>query len=231
MDDGGKGPQRRLSRVAQFAQNTRAESDFLASVDELAKENAEPEPPASLGMRVRRFREQKELTLEDVSKRTGLSVAELGQIEDDLANPALGVLIKLGKALDMRFGRLIAGGEIVPYTVVRVPQREDISRFPASRQTSYGYSYESLASGKKDRVMEPVMVTLVPACKDVEPSTHSGQEFVYVLDGRMEAVVGDDIVLLEPGDSIYYDSGQPHLLRPADDQPVKILAVLSGNKP
>ena len=217
-----------MGRMDQFAQATPEESDYLAGVDKLAAERAEPSLPSSLGMRVQYFREQKGLSLEDVAQRCGLSLKELERIEDDLANPPLGVLIKLGKALDMRFGRLIANGENLPYTIVRVAERQDISRYPSSRQTSYGYSYQSLAPRKKDRSMEPVMVTLVPTDEAVEPSTHEGQEFVFVLDGRMEAVLGDTVEVLEAGDSIYYDSSQPHLLRPAGDEPVRILAVLTG---
>jgi len=89
----------------------------------------------------------------------------------------------------------------------------------------YGYSYESLAPDKADRLMEPFIVTLVPT--DIEEfSTHTGQEFLYVLEGEAKVQVGEHADLLKPGDAAYYDSSQPHFVRCAGTTPAKVLAVL-----
>jgi quercetin dioxygenase-like cupin family protein len=82
-----------------------------------------------------------------------------------------------------------------------------------------------LAPGKKDRMMEPFIVTLHPAVSD-EPSTHDGQEFIYVLEGEMEVMVEGAREVLKPGDSVYYDSTSTHLVKAHGDKPAKILAVL-----
>jgi mannose-6-phosphate isomerase-like protein (cupin superfamily) len=136
------------------------------------------------------------------------------------------MLIKLGKALGMKLGTLIAGGEDRPYTVVRVADRQSMSRYASQKGTAYGYSYESLAPQKKNRSMEPFLVTLQKAVAGVAPSSHDGEEFIFVLEGHMEAIVGDAREVLSPGDSIYYDSTVPHLLEPYGDGPTRILAVL-----
>ena len=68
-------------------------------------------------------------------------------------------------------------------------------------------------------------MTLHPASSD-EPSSHDGQEFIYVLDGEMEVIVDDNHDILKPGDSIYYDSSTTHLVRAHGDKPAQILAVL-----
>jgi quercetin dioxygenase-like cupin family protein len=94
----------------------------------------------------------------------------------------------------------------------------------------YGYFYESLAPEKADRLMEPFIVTLVPTDKE-EFSTHAGQEFLYVLEGEMKVQVGDRVEFLKPGDAVYYDSNQPHLVKCVGANVTKILAVLyTGSK-
>jgi quercetin dioxygenase-like cupin family protein len=94
----------------------------------------------------------------------------------------------------------------------------------------YGYSYESLAPDKANRLMEPFIITLVPT-ETEEFSTHAGQEFLYVLEGEAKVQVGEHADFLNPGDAVYYDSNQPHLVRCAGTAPAKILAVLYTGSP
>ncbi len=214
-----------------------AYKDFLEDISQFSSEKAEetlagPEEAeeigevASVGQRVHRVREEKGLTVEDVAQRTGLSSEYLGQIETDQLSPPLGALIKIAKALDMKFGRFISTGEVKPFTVVRKDERRVISRFTSAKGDQYGYTYESLAPDKKDRHMEPFMVTLVPSKARKELSTHAGQEFIYILEGAMEVILEDHTDVLYPGDSIYYDSSIPHLVRCHGDKETVILAVL-----
>ncbi len=214
-----------------------AYKDFLEDITQFSSERAEQVPgapreaeavgePTSVGQRVRRVREEKGLTAKDVAQRTGLSSKFLAQIETDEISAPLGVLIRLAKALDMKLGRFISSGEVKPFTVVRKDQRRVVSRYTSAQGDQYGYTYESLAPDKKDRHMEPFMVTLVPSKARKELSTHTGQEFIYVLEGAMEVILKDHADVLYPGDSIYYDSTIPHLVRCHGDQETLILAVL-----
>ncbi len=182
--------------------------------------------PTSIGQRVRWVREEKGMTTEDVGQRTGLSPKYLDQIEADELSPPLGVLIKIAKALDMKLGRFISAGEVKPFTVVRKHERRIVSRYTSAQGDQYGYTYESLAPDKKDRHMEPFMVTLMPSKARKELSAHEGQEFIYILEGAMEVTLEDFTDVLHPGDSIYYDSTIPHLVRCHGDKETVILAVL-----
>ncbi|MBI5521694.1 MAG: cupin domain-containing protein [Desulfarculus sp.] len=217
-----------LMHSMQDYRESSRQDDYLRGVAKVAAlagpSQADLDTP--VGKRVRALREEKGLSLADLAQRTGLSETALGEIEDEAASPPLGTLIKLGKALGMKLGTLIASGEDRPYTVVRAAERPAMSRFASQKGTAYGYSYEALAPQKKNRSMEPFLVTLNKADDQVEPSSHDGEEFIFVLDGRMEALVGDAREFLEPGDSIYYDSTEPHLLRPVGDEPARILAVI-----
>lgn len=211
--------------------------DFLKDISQFSSERAEQPPaapeeaegvgePTSVGRRVRRVREEKGLTVEDVSQRTGLSSEYLAQIETDEISPPLGALIRIAKALHMKLGRFISTGEVKPFTVVRKDQRRVVSRYTSAQGDQYGYTYESLAPDKKDRHMEPFMVTLEPSKAKKELSTHAGQEFLYVLEGDMEVILEGYTDVLYPGDSIYYDSTLPHLVRCRGDKETVILAVL-----
>ncbi|MBN1841968.1 MAG: helix-turn-helix transcriptional regulator [Deltaproteobacteria bacterium] len=201
-------------------------SETTEEVKPLEKGTKEEDQPASVGQRVRMVRNEKGMTTEDVGQRTGLSTKYLERIEADELSPPLGVLIKIGKALDMKLGRFISTGEVKPFTVVRKDERQIISRYTSAQGDQYGYTYESLAPDKKDRHMEPFMVTLVPSKAKKELSEHEGQEFIYVLQGAMEVILEDYTDVLNPGDSIYYDSTIPHLVRCHGDKETVILAVL-----
>lgn len=179
----------------------------------------------SLGERIRSVRELRGLTLKDLSSRTGISLSTLKQVEANKLIPPLGELIKLGKALEMKMGYFISPGVEKTITIVRADNRKPVSRFGAKKSARYGYFYESLAPEKANRFMEPFLITMVPS-EIKELSTHDGQEFIFVLEGEMQAQVGNQIEILHPGDAIYYDSQVPHLVKCAGQKTTKILAVL-----
>lgn len=200
--------------------------DFLtdsAAVSE-AKEQAEKESLVSHGQRVRESRSKQGLTVEELAERTGIDPEMLAQMEAGEVMLPLGQLIKLSKALSLKMSEVISEGA-EPYTIVRADQGKAFLRFGRAKEASHGYEYLSLAPTKKDKAMEPFLVTLQPAASD-EPSSHDGQEFIYVLEGQMEVRIEDVREILGPGDSVYYDSTSTHMVRAHGDKPAKILAVL-----
>jgi len=200
--------------------------DFLDDVSAYARQAAEPRRDERVGERIRMIREQKGLSIDDVSSRTGFSPELLKDIEEELISPPLGVLVKLSKALDMKMGHLLTGGTSLPFSILRKEDRRPVSRYASKKGKRYGYAYESLAPDKKDRRMEPFLVTLEPSDVEEERSTHDGEEFIFVLDGEMEVRLGDETHVLRPGDCIYYDSTVPHLVKSHQGQLTRILAVL-----
>lgn len=200
--------------------------DFLTdpAAVALAREKVEDEKAVPHGQKLRATREKRGFSLEELAEKTGIDREALAQLEAGKELLPLGQLIKLSKALSLRMADVISPGE-EPFTIVRSDQRRSFARFGQARQASHGYEYESLAAGKKDRLMEPFIVTLHPAAAG-EPSAHDGQEFIYVLEGEMEVVVNDTRDVLKPGDAIYYDSTSMHLVKAHGDKPARILAVL-----
>ncbi len=189
-----------------------------------AQEKIADEQATTHGQKLRSIREQRGFSLAELSEKTGIPAETLAQLEAGQAYLPLGQLIKLSKALSLKMSDVISTGD-EPFTIVRASERQSFDRFGKAKRASHGYEYESLAPRKKDKVMEPFIVTLNPASSD-EPSSHDGQEFIYVLEGEMEVIVGDKRDLLKPGDAVYYDSTTTHLVRAHGDKPTKILAVL-----
>jgi transcriptional regulator with XRE-family HTH domain len=215
-----------LNDVSQFADGD-AEKAFLESI---GGRPTGDDTVIDVGERVKNVRLTRGLTLEDVARRTDIDVGSLSGIEEGTLAPPLGMIIRLAKALDMRMGYFISGEEKMPYTIVRSKDRKVVSRYDSKKGKYYGYEFESLAPYKKDRHMEPFLVTLEPAATEHERSTHDGQEFIHVLKGRMEVRLGDEIHVLDPGDSIYYDSTVPHLVKCHGQEQTRILAVLYAEK-
>ena len=89
------------------------------------------------------------------------------------------------------------------------------------------YDYKHLAATFSRKKAEPFMVTVEPKEED-EPALHShdGQEFNYMVSGRMKFQVGDVAYELNEGDCVYFDSSTPHAMKAAGDKPAKFIAVV-----
>ncbi len=214
-----------LQSISEFSEKQEGR-DFLDSLSEYSSLSETPGKAVPVGERIKALREERGLSIEDLASRTGFDTAMLEQVENDMISPPLGIMVRLAKALDMKLGTLISSGD-KQYSIIRKQDRKPISRYASKKGVKYGYAYESLAPEKKDRTMEPFLVTLEPADEEPKPSTHDGEEFIFVLDGEMEVRIGDETHVLHPGDCIYYDSTLPHLVKTKGDTITRILAVLT----
>ncbi|MCJ8502324.1 helix-turn-helix domain-containing protein [Desulfatitalea alkaliphila] len=179
-----------------------------------------------IGDRIKRLREEKGLSIIELSQLTGFAPETLQAIEDNAISPQLGTIIKLSKALDSALQRLLSSdgeGEKL-YTVTRRSERKASSRSASLRTRRPGYSYMSLAPEVKGRHMEALLVQL-EADDDDERSVHGGEEFIFVLEGTVALNIGEERFVLEPGDSAYYLSTTPHVLTARGGR-AKILAVI-----
>ncbi len=178
----------------------------------------------AIGERIKTIREEKGLSLEDLSKMTGFAVELLSNIEAGKEQPQLGTIIKLSKALDSAFSRLVSGVGDKLYSITRKDERKIVSRSTSQKGKKQVYTYKSLAPEVKGRHMEALIVQLEEN-PDQEMSVHAGDEFIYVLDGTAVLKIGRDRYDLESGDSAYYLSTTPHLIASKSGK-TTILAVL-----
>ncbi len=184
------------------------------------------DPIESVGERIRVLREEKGLSLEEVSRLTGFEIAFLEDLENNKVQPQLGTSIKLSRALDSAFGRIVSGVGNKLYSITRKSEEIPVSRSTSKKGQKEIYSYMSLAPDVKGRNMEALIVKLKEN-PDEEISIHEGEEFIYVLEGTVSLKIGADAFELEPGDSVYYLSTTPHLIA-AKSGEATIIAVLYG---
>ncbi|MFC1885647.1 helix-turn-helix domain-containing protein [Thermodesulfobacteriota bacterium] len=179
-----------------------------------------------IGEQVKTLRKEKGLSLDALSKLTGFSIDFLAGIEKNEIQPQLGAVIKLSKALDSAFTRLVSGTGDKLYAVTRKSDQKIVHRSTSQQGKRDIYTYQSLAPEVKGRHMEAFVVHLKEN-PEKEKSVHEGEEFIYVLDGVAVLIIGDDEFELEPGDSVYYLSTTPHLIASKKGN-TTILAVIYG---
>lgn len=183
-----------------------------------------------IGDRIRKLRLKRELSLEELAKKTTLSPTVLAKIEEHAVSPPLGTMILLAKALQVPLGDIFGDHADSPYCIVRSDDQNSASRFGSTGGRS-GYNYKSLGRQKQNRQMEPFLVTLTPTESPLaEPNQHEGEEILFVLEGQVKVQLADHTDILNPGDSIYYDSNLPHVVACHGEQPAKIFAVIYAEK-
>jgi transcriptional regulator with XRE-family HTH domain len=200
-------------------------------LSEVARESGEPESPegdpeVQVGAHVRAFRESQGLTVQQFAERTGFSSALLAQIENRMVSPSLGTLVKIANTFGTTVSSFIGGKEEREFSIVRKEDRSTVSRVALKEGGKSTYTYESLGAGKAGRKMEPFLVRLQPLFGPPAASTHDGEEFLYVLSGRVTVRLGNLSDVLEEGDCIYYNSTIPHHVHSADEREAILLAVI-----
>lgn len=182
---------------------------------------------SKVGPRIAKYMAQNDITIETLAERTGLPQALLTAIRDDEAYPSLGPLVKIARALGVRLGTFLDDQGSVDPLIVRHSERQSELSTLRAKDRPVETRFYSLGRGKTDRHMEPFFVELLPAsARDGELSSHEGEEFIVVVQGRVEVVYGKATHTLEVGDSIYYNSIVPHHVGCVGDAPAAIYAVL-----
>lgn len=183
----------------------------------------------SVGAKIRSVRESKNVGLDELSQKCGLPVEQLAALEDGAPLPGIGPLMKIARALGVRLGTFLDDSQQNGPVVCKSAERKPVIRFSnnSENKNSAKLLYQSLSAGKESKSMDPFIIDILPdSTKDYVPSSHEGEEFIFVLSGKVEIVYGKSSYILEKGDSIYYDSVVKHHVHGVDDQPAQILAVI-----
>ena len=183
-----------------------------------------------VGAKIRGLRESKNLTIEEIAERSGLSVEQITSVENDDFLPSLGPLIKIARALGVRLGTFMDDNDELGPVVCRAADRErdrSISFSNDAADARKTMEYHPLAKQKAGRHMEPFVIDIQPSQEpDYTLSAHEGEEFIYVMSGEVEIIYGKQTYRLSAGDSIFYDSIVKHHVHGAPGQAAKILAVV-----
>lgn len=175
--------------------------------------------------RIRVYRERLDMSIATLAVKSGVSADVITSIEAAEVYPALGVLVKLSRALGQRLGTFMDDQFQADPVIVRAQDRLT-EKATHKSDVPGGFCYFPLGRGKTDRHMEPFFIEIK---QDAEAhfSAHEGEEFIVVVSGMVELVYGEETIVLEAGDSAYYNSVVQHRVRAvADGEPASIYAVV-----
>ena len=157
----------------------------------------------SLGSRLRNLRKERNLTQRELASRAGISVNAVSLIERNEISPSVATLQSLAGALDVKMSYFF--DEDVQVNVIHLETRQRPSI------ESNGITIESIGHRLPDQQMEPFFVTLKPQAGSGKHAViHSGQEFVYCLQGTVEYEVDGTTYFLNPGDILLFEARLPH---------------------
>ena len=171
--------------------------------------------------RLRGLRESLELSPEEMSERCRRPVADILLYETGITDIPMSFLFDVAQEFMIDTSTLISGDEprMNAYFLTRKGQGVAVERTKA-------YKYQSLAGGYKLPKAEPFEVTVEPNNNPIHLNCHQGEEFNYVLEGRLLLQINGKDLILNAGDSIYFNSGLLHGMKALDNQPVKFLAII-----
>lgn len=171
--------------------------------------------------RLRGLRDVLELTTEEVAHDCGIEQSEYEQAESGNVDISVSMLQKIARRYHIALDALMFGEEpkMSTYFLTRAGKGISVERTKA-------YKYQSLAAGFKDRKADPFIVTVEPNDNPLHYNTHEGQEFNLVIQGRLLISVGGKELVLNEGDSLYFNSALPHGMKALDGKTVKFLAII-----
>ena len=134
----------------------------------------------------------------------------------------------VAKFFDVKMGLFFEDEEgEVKFEVVRRTERREVSRVISKAGTGHGYTYEALSFRKRNKKMEPFLVTVSERPEEETLYNHEGEEFLLILKGRAEILLEQERITLEEGDAVYFDASLRHRLLSCDGEEVQVLAVVT----
>lgn len=199
-----------------------------------------PEEFADIGPRLRIERERAAISQRELARRLGVSASLISQIEKDQTRPSVGTLYAIVTELGISLDRLFLDdaqsgasedrgangpGAAGPTPVVRRGEHHVI-------ELDSGVRWERLTSEQLEGVDFLHTVYDVGGSSAMEDSLmrHPGREYGYVMSGRLGVQLGFQTYALDPGDSIVFDSTQPHRLWNLGDEPVHGIWFVAGRE-
>ena len=179
---------------------------------------------SKVGARIRMYREKLDMSVFDLSEKSGIAEKTINLIEKGSVMPALGVLTKLSRALGQRLGTFM-DDQYKPDPIITRAKDLEAKKVVQEGVNELGYSSHSLAFGKPDRHMDPFRIEFA-ADGAGEVSSHEGEELIICLSGEVELMYGNDKQVLKAGDTAYYNSVVKHGLKALGGKPASVYGIV-----
>ena len=175
-----------------------------------------------IAARIRELREISDCTVEQAAAMTQTPIGDYESFESGTVDIPISFLLQLSNAFGVDTTTILTGE--TPHLSVCALTRRDKG---VTINRAEHYIYKNLAYNFTHRRIEPLRVTVVPGANaSMQTNCHEGHEFDYVLSGKLRLKVGERDMVLEPGDSAYYDSIHPHAMQADGDEPCTFLAMV-----
>lgn len=173
--------------------------------------------------RIKALREIKGESVESLASAIGIAAEEYRRFESGEADIPVSTLYEIANRFKVELTALLTGEEprLHRYSLVRAGKGPSVERRKE-------YQYQDLAYNFIHKRMETFLVTVEPRSGDQHGpfNHHAGQEFNYVLEGTLKVLIDQGEVILNPGDSLYFDSGHDHAMVAMGGKPAKFLAII-----
>ena len=177
----------------------------------------------NLGPRLRDLRRRQKMTLEKLAKRTGLTSSFLSQVERNITFPSVKSLREIASGLNTKVSRFFEEEEHRDFMFIKKDKRKNIVNDKLKS------CYQVLASGLLDIRMEPSLLILkVGGETEKQPHSDDGEEFGFVLQGKVELLRGLEKFIMEKGDSIYFKGIKSHKIVNIGSSEAKLLWIVSS---
>ncbi|HKO69159.1 MAG TPA: XRE family transcriptional regulator [Burkholderiaceae bacterium] len=155
------------------------------------------------------LRARKRVTLERLAEVTGFTKGYLSKIENSKKVPPIASLARIATALDADIAYFFQTRDGSARSSTSVVHRKDRQRVVRGG-TAFGYDYVTLAHNRRNKRMEPFLFSFPRRIAGHVHFKHDGEEFLFILTGRVEFEVNGETYILEEGDSLYFDASLPH---------------------
>jgi transcriptional regulator with XRE-family HTH domain len=203
-----------------------ADSSSEAAAETVITEVHERDELAAIGSLIRKLRQSRGLSLRELGELTGLSTGFLSLVERSRSSLTLTSLSAVAKGLGVDMGYFFprSQGDNQDHPLPHVTRAR--GKVPVSVESSER-TYRMLSGRSRDKVLDPLLVTVHPTETREDMYTHEGEEFCYVLNGELIYIVNGIEYRLRPGDTIHVKSTVPHAIHNDTDEPVEAIWVLS----
>ncbi|MFQ5692540.1 MAG: helix-turn-helix domain-containing protein [Nitrospinota bacterium] len=175
----------------------------------------------NVGARIRHLRKARRFTLEQLAERAGISKSVLSKIENGKVSSPISTYSHICSALNVSLADLFSEEDGEDPIFVRKGERRLLSR----RGSHFGYTYYSLAHNRLGRRMAPFLLIYPHGLEEIPTFHHGGEEFVFILKGKLEFVYGDQTLILSEGDSLYIDGQFRHGARALGGRDCEALVI------
>ncbi len=171
-----------------------------------------------LGRQFRSIRQGRGWTLDELAERSGLSKPQLSRLESGERRPSLAALLSLSKAYGLAVGAFFSAPDsAADIQVVRAEKSQP--------QQANGLTYWPLSTGASRFNLQPIRVVISPGRSELDRYCHEGEEWLFLLSGRLRVTVGARTEILSAGDSAHFDSRIPHRLDALDNADAELIVV------